>query len=323
MNCQFSFYKKEDLQEITEMILRSYSWERPFFGLSRLEFANGLHPAMLGFPDAWERTTGVWRSGGEIAACAISEGNDEGQAFFLFKSQELAVDKELLQEMLFHAKTTLSTVDYSRQERRYVSVLIPQWNRTLAELAEQNGFQRQEDGQERVRIRSFAGAPFPVRLPEGYTIADGHTVPPFYQANVHMAAFHYSIKQVPDCARGFAELRKQQHYDPDLDLCILDPQGRPVAMANTWCAEGMPYCELEPLGVAFWERRKGLGTAILNESANRVLKKYPNCTGMSGGDQPFYDALGFEVAELIPAYQWEKDLYISWDPRSADYRGAL
>ena len=42
-------------------------------------------------------------------------------------------------------------------------------------------------------------------------------------------------------------------------------------MAIIWYDESMPYCELEPLGVVRWERRKGIAAAILHEAANRNL----------------------------------------------------
>lgn len=44
---------------------------------------------------------------------------------------------------------------------------------------------------------------------------------------------------------------------------------------------------------------------------------YPNCKGMRGGDQPFYTAVGYEKKAEVPMYQWETDIYASWDPKSA------
>lgn len=44
---------------------------------------------------------------------------------------------------------------------------------------------------------------------------------------------------------------------------------------------------------------------------------YPNCKGMRGGDQPFYTAVGYEKKAEVPMYQWETDIYPSWDPKSA------
>ncbi len=315
MKYQFSFYTKADFDEIAALVLRSYSHGYPLFGLSRLEFSNGLHPKFLGFPDAWERTVGVFRENDRIAACAVNEGNDEGDVFFLFDSPDRAQDASLLTQMLFFSQTFMSCVE-SNSNKRFVRVFIPEEYPLLRELAEKRGFLR--DWQQRILIRPFNAAPFPVELPAGYTFADGTGVCAAFAANIHMAAFNYGLQQVPYGTEAFSDLRRQPHYDPYLDLYILDPEKRPVAMATVWYDPQMPYCELEPLGVAWWERRKGLATAILNEAANRVMARYPACQGMTGGDQPFYGQLGFQEKAVIPGYRWETYVYPSWDPRSKE-----
>jgi hypothetical protein len=315
MDYRFAFYKKEYFDEIEALILNSYQWENPTYGLSRLEFTNGLHPKFLHFSNVWERTVGVYFLNETIIACAINEGNDDGTVVFLFREKKFAEDKKLLKDMIHFVKTTMSCVKDKNKIQRFVRILIPQWNVTLSELVLEEGFVKEEGG-ERIRIRTFGADRYPVKLPEGYTFADGNETPPFYLANVHMAAFNYSIHDVPDCANAFSEMRNEKHYDPFLDLCILDPQKRPVAMAIIWYDKRMPYCELEPLGVAFWERRKGLATAILNEASNRVLEKYPDCKGMTGGDQPFYEATGYYVTDYTPTYRYDMEIYPSWDERS-------
>lgn len=320
MKYTFSFYTKDDFEEIESLILNSYDWDYPIFGLSRMEFGNGLHPKFLRYSDVWERTVGVYRENGKIVACAINEGNDDGTVFFLFDTKERANDAELLTDMIFFAKTTMSCVKDKNNIKRQAFLLIPQWNKTLEKLALSKDFKK--DWQERILIRDFNTSRFDVSLPDGYSFADGTVTPSFYLANVHMAAFNYSIDSVPDCASAFADMRKQKHYNPNLDLCVLDRQKRPVAMANIWYDEKMPYCELEPLGVAWWERRKGIATAILNEAANRVMKLYPQCKGMTGGDQPFYEKLGFKEKAVVPMYKWEAEIYPSWDEKSknTDYQ---
>ena len=315
MKYRFAFYKKEYFDDIEELILNSYQWENPTFGISRLEFTNGLHPSFLRYSNVWERTVGVYFLDKTIVACAMNEGNDDGTVFFLFREKTFAQDKELLKDMIHFAKTTMSCVEDKNKIKRFVRVLIPEWNSTLSDLILEEGFKKEEWG-ERIRIRTFDTDPYPVKLTEGYRFADGNETPAFYLANVHMASFNYSIREVPDCAKAFFEMRNEKHYDPYLDLCILDPQNRPVAMAIIWYDKRMPYCELEPLGVAFWERRKGLATAILNEASNRVMLKYPECKGMTGGDQPFYEATGYYVTDHVPAYRYDMEIYPSWDERS-------
>lgn len=314
----FRFYKKEDFEEIERLIINSYSFDYPVFGLSRMEFSNGLHPKFLSFNEVWEKTVGIFTENGKIVSCAINEGNDEGDVFFVFEDMVRAGDEELLAEMLFFAKTTMSCVEDENQIKRFVTISVPEWNITLKNMVQSQGFSK--NWQEKLLIRNFTDkkTKYEVKLPEGYVMADGRTTPSFYLSNVHMAAFNYSIRKVPDCANAFADMRRQKHYNPLLDLCILDEQGRPVAMANIWYDEKMPYCELEPLGVAWWERRKGLATSILNEASNRIMDMYPKCTGMLGGDQKFYEKIGFELKAVVPNYKWEKEIYPSWDKRSDD-----
>lgn len=80
----------------------------------------------------------------------------------------------------------------------------------------------------------------------------------------------------------------------------------------------MPYCELEPLGVVWWERRRGIATVILHEAANRVRKMFSKCTGMLGGDQEFYHGIGYKKKAEIARYLWKVEAFISWERESFD-----
>ncbi len=250
---------------------------------------------------------------GTIVACAINEGNDSGEAFFLFRDKHFAEDEELLNDMIHFARTTMVCVKKDRIHR-FIRILALEWNKTLSNKILSQGFVKKEG--ERNLIRKFGPKPYPVVLPEGYSIVDGNTAPALFAANVHMASFSYDIELLPNTTKAFTDLRKAKHYDPNFDVYVLDPQGRPVGLATIWYDQKMPYCELEPLGVAFWERRKGLASALLNGASNRVMTKYSNCTGMLGGDQPFYIALGYNVTDIVPAYRFEMEVYPSWDNRS-------
>ncbi|GEM_PF-4137133 len=50
MKYQFEFYKKAFYDKIEKLVLNSYQWENPIFGLSRFEFGDGLHPAFFSIP---------------------------------------------------------------------------------------------------------------------------------------------------------------------------------------------------------------------------------------------------------------------------------
>lgn len=325
MNYEFSFYKDSDFDEIEQLVIASYQWEYPIWGLSRHEFSKGLHPAFTGHYHAWEQTVGVYRVDRKIVACVINEGNFDGTAFFLFDSKERGEDIGLLREMIKFAKKYVTDVKEDRRTR-YLNLYVPTWNTVLKDLVLQSGFCEKEWGEE-LYILPFGEEPFEVKLPDGYTFSDGNTVADFYLSNIHRLSFNYSGDSTAskNGEQAFSDLRKMKHYNKNLDLCVLDEQKRPVAMAIIWYNENMPYCELEPLGVVWWERRKGIATAILHEAANRVKSMYPDCNGMLGGNQTFYKKIGYEKKATVPLYHWEVDVIISWDKESfdKDYKGEV
>ncbi len=318
MKYQFSFYKESDFDEMLGIALKSYEWEYPIVGLSRIEFAKGLHPEFADARKAWEHTVGMYWENGKLASCVWNEANYSDEVFFLFDSKERAEDEELLKEMLNYARMYCSAPaeDHSYQG---MNLFIPSWNKTLLRLADSIGMKK-TGWPDHVLILPFDSQPFEVTLPEGYSLIDGNKAPAFFLSNVHRMAFRYGSNSRA-CEHGsdaFEELRTMKNYDKDFELCILDPMGRPVAMAIIWYDKSMPYCELEPLGVVWWERRKGLATAILHEAAKRVMAKYPDCKGMKGGDQDFYRRIGYVEKDEIWPYRWEKKIYISWEPESID-----
>ncbi|BCN29042.1 N-acetyltransferase [Anaeromicropila herbilytica] len=318
MRYEFSFYKDTDFDEIEQLVLLSYQWEYPIWGLSRHEFVRGLHPAYTGHHHAWCHTVGVYKENGKVVACVINEGNYDGEVFFLYDSKERGEDRELLREMIKYAKTYVAGVKEDRRTKS-LDLFVPTWNTTLKDMVLQSGFHEMEWAQE-LYILPFDKKPFEVKLPDGYTFADGNTVPDFYLSNTHRLSFSYG-GDCHACEHGeqaFHDLRQMKHYNKNLDICVLDEQKRPVAMAIIWYDESMPYCELEPLGVVWWERRKGIATAILHEAANRVQSMYPQCKGMLGGDQTFYQKIGYEKKAFISQYHWELEVFISWDKESYD-----
>lgn len=317
MRYEFSFYKNEDFDEVERLVLNSYQWEYPIWGLSRQEFTRGLHPAFADNECLWQHTVAVYREKGKIVACVIKEGYNE-DSFFLFDSKERAEDKDLLREMIRHAKTYGAGLEEDRKTK-LASLYIPTWNTVLLEMAKEAGF-KEDSWREKLNILPFGEKEFEVNLPEGYTFADGGSTPAFYLADIHRFAFSYggNDRACEHGAQAFDDLRKMKHYRKDLELCVLDDQKRPVAFAIIWYDEAMPYCELEPLGVVWWERRKGIATALLHELANRVKRLYPMCKGMLGGDQPFYSSIGYEQKAEVIKCNWKLEVFISWDGASAD-----
>jgi hypothetical protein len=181
--------------------------------------------------------------------------------------------------------------------------VCPTWD-SVKKLAQERGYTKAKYT-EKVNILPFEEKAFEVKLPNGYTIGDGNSVPPFFSANVHMFSFNYTLPTANTIKAGFEDLKKMKGYNPDFDLVAVDEEDKPVGLAICWYDEKMPYCELEPLGVVWWCRCNGIGRAMIHELANRIMKKYPGCKGMLGGDQQFYYDLGFKTQTENEIWNWK------------------
>lgn len=125
MKYEFSYYTQDNFDDIENMILNSYSWEYPIYGISRLEFCSGLHPYFTGIQRTMERGSGIFRQNGKIIAAAVNEVNAAGDAFFIFDSKERSQDKELIEHMIFFAQTGMSHKEQNGKSR-YVNLRVPQ-----------------------------------------------------------------------------------------------------------------------------------------------------------------------------------------------------
>ena len=307
MRYTFKYYKDEYFDNIKELVIKSYEFGVPAYFYNCLQFNRGIHSAWANMKANWEQTTGLWEENGKFVAVAISEGVWQGDAFFIFDSQKYANDRELLNLMFHHIETHMSCFKDNppyKNETRYLELNIPPYWDVVKEMVTERGYTKAEYTN-KINILPFEGKKFDVELLHGYSIADGNSVPPFFSANAHMFSFNYTIPTANTIKMGFEELKEMNGYDPELDLVVLDEEGKSVGLAIVWYDERIPYCELEPLGVAWWCRRKGIASALIYELANRVMKKYPSCKGMIGGDQRFYLDLGFKTKAENEIWNWQ------------------
>jgi predicted N-acetyltransferase YhbS len=309
----FKYYEDKDFYTLEQFILNSYTYDVPAWGLARHEFCRALHPDFKNTHHMWTESMGVFLDNGNIISAVISEGAYDGDAFFLFDSKARGEDIELLKRMVKFAITHLYKIE-SDNIQRTLHLYVPNWHTTLRDLVLSMGFTK-EDYEEASMHIDTPNEPFIVKLPEGYHF-NTNPVPAFYLSHVHRHAFGYELPYAEQGSTAFSKLRTMRHYDPKLEVVVLDNDGRPVAFGIGWMDESMPYAELEPLGVVWWERRKGLGKAVIYELCNRIKAKYPHVKSMTGGDQPFYAAIGFKTKSTTPRYQFQMKIYKSWDARS-------
>lgn len=317
MKYEFCFYNENYYSDLIRLALCSYEWEIPAVGLSRIEFSNSLGKIFLDTHTAWEKTVGCYLEHGKMVACVWNEAGYDGNIYFLFDSKVRAQEETLLLDMIKFAKTYGAGYQKENSRVRAVNLHIPEWNDVLRRVCEEHGFCK-SDWAECLNLFDFQEKQYEVNLPEGYRIIDGTVSNAVQIANVHRHSFGYGAwdRATEYGHEAFEAVRKTKYYDPELELCVLDKENRPVAIANIWYDESMPYCELEPLAVCWWERRKGIGTAVPHEAMNRVMRKYPDCRGMLGGDQLFYKSIGYKTKAKVLTYHWETEVFLSWEAKS-------
>lgn len=304
MKTKFRFYTDEDFSRVRSFILDSQAWGYQSWGISRFNFCCGFIPEFKGVHGIWQRSVGLWEDeSGELTAVALNEGEGNGEAFFQFRNRSV-ITEELLEKMFFFAETHMGLCGDDRKTYT-VNLRIPQDDQTIRQMAEKRGYAKTQN-RERTLILPFKGSPFPVSLPDGFRIADGHETPALFLSLAHMHSFRYGLPHTQRGEKAFNALRRMGDWRPELDLCVLDREGRPAGLAIVWCDGQNKICELEPLGVVWWYRRLGLGKALIYEAANRVMS-IGEYTGMVGGDQQFYWSLGFEPVFQYDIWTWHNN----------------
>lgn len=310
-NFELSFYCDDIYDELTKFIIDTYSYTYPIYGISRFCFSHGLHPKFHNISHALEKTVGIFKLNNKIVSCVINEGDDSGDVFFLFDSLARSKDIELCNKMINFA-AGYGTVKLENNTR-FLNIMVQKDNDILSGELLKKGFKK-ECYTQKVFLKEIKLDK--VILPEGYYFIDGSKSSALDLAIVHMNSFNYSLKEFSKVDKAFANLRCERYYDKYLDLILMNKDNMPVGMACAWVSDGMPYAELEPLGVVFFERRKGLASALIQELSNRIIRKYKDCRYLTGGEQPFYDKLGFVCKNTVQAYRWEIEIFPSWDKNS-------
>ncbi len=185
---KFSYYSDEYFNQIEELILNSYSIGFPAYQFNQLQFDRGVLSAWANNKANWEQTTGLWFDKQKLAAAAISIGAWQGDAFFIFDSHDRAEDKELLIKMFHHVETHMSCFKGNapyKDRTRYLKLTIPPYLDRVRETAKERGYVKAACGS-KINILPLDGTLFHIELRDGYSLADGNSVPPFYSANAHM-----------------------------------------------------------------------------------------------------------------------------------------
>lgn len=297
----FSFYSPADFGKVYQFLRTTEGNDYLPYERVRFQFCLGIHIDFVdtGLEGGFERTCGLWEDQSGIVSLVLTEGGTRWEeTFFIFRSDNDKT-KELMSRMCDFAERFTSKVSDDRRSNHY-RLSVTDGDMVLSNFLTERGYKK-SDNRERTMIKTYPAEPENVVLPDGFTIKDARTIPPFFTALAHNHSFRY-YQGNDGCEKGFTKIRTMPDYRPELDLILFDSEGQPAGLANFWISEKSKTASLEPLGTVWWYRRMGLGKALITEGINRT-RTY-GCTQIIGGDQPFYWELGFEPKKEHYFWSW-------------------
>lgn len=145
-----------------------------------------------------------------------------------------------------------------------------------------------------------------ITLPDGYSLLDRMRDDlADMRAEAHFSAFSPGSKMTGARYRYFMTAPS---YNPEMDIVVLNPQGRPVAFGMGWLDDESKVGLFEPVGTHQDYQRKGLGRAAMREGMRRMKERgmtvaTVNTTANDEDNIAFYHAAGFATVNHILKFE--------------------
>ena len=165
----------------------------------------------------------------------------------------------------------------------------------LIEVLKSRGYVQQED---QSTLLDCTHATKPPVLPARHqlvSMAEFQDVP--VRVKLHQQVWNSQRLQVG----AYQKLQQNPRYSPELDLLILDPDGKPAAYALTWLDQRSASGVFEPVGVHPDHRKKGLGLAVVRAGLQKLrdsgaTKVLVSTRSSNEAALALYRAAGFKTA---------------------------
>ncbi|MBD5169078.1 MAG: GNAT family N-acetyltransferase [Oscillibacter sp.] len=232
----------------------------------------------------------IWRDGGKIAALVFHE-NPVSDAYISLRPGY----EELAEELVAYASS-----DMPKQNGKNRLVLFA-GQTALMEAAGRAGY---------AQTGGYADRGFDFRkpldhpLPEGFRFVEPEKLDAAKIAECCWKGFDHEASEGPWDGEYDSTLRLMAtpHTTYNYDVAIENELGEYVCFAGMWWTPENHLAYMEPLCTVPQYRRKGLAAAALSELYRRM--KPLGATHMTGGADPFYEKLGFDLC--IGWTFWEK-----------------
>ncbi len=220
----------------------------------------------------------LWEDEGRLVALCFYE-TQIGEAYFNLDPAYA----RLAPELLAHAESRLRADDGG------LELVLFGAQTAMLDAARAAGYEERSRWTEGV-LDLTGGLP-QYALPEGYAFVPPGQIDMRRMIDASWRGFNHDLPAEGGVERGY-HLQAAPNATPELDVVVQTDAGEYAAYAGMWWTPENRLAYLEPLCTVPEHRRRGLASAVISEMARRVRPL--GATHMTGGDNPFYFAIGYK-----------------------------
>ena len=239
----------------------------------------------------------IWEKEGKIFAVVNTEGENRGEVFFQLRTFDL---EEILLEEMF--EFTESNLMIEKEGKQIVLLSINEHAAKIIKIAEKRGYVKENWSE--ITCKKNIGKKNEIALPEGYQIKTATETTPEARAICHAYAFGYIDRKdvVNRSIEAQKEMMNMRDYRPELDIQVVDKNGKVVAFANMWYDSDNKIGIVEPVGTHPDHRKLGLAKAAIYHGENLISEMGASHVYV-GSAQQFYKSIGFYEIETDYIYK--------------------
>ena len=233
--------------------------------------------------------------------CGIAEDDGQIVGFIHFEDNPAF---NYLQIRPGHERATDSLLDWAHSNlggepvafgRRVLGLYVSNYDSYLEQRVAERGYEPQPDIVEE-HARYVIDKPIEVaQLPDGFRLQSLSDDNDFERINrVLWRGFDHPGPPPEDEIEGRKRAQQAPNFRKDLTIVAVAPNGDYAAFAGMWTVPDNDVAYLEPVATDPTYRRKGLGTAIVQESLRRVSDEVIRIVWVGSG-LVFYQDMGFSI----------------------------
>lgn len=249
----------------------------------------------------WENLVGVWENEQQeiVGVANITHPSESHPGWGEIFVQRHPDYLDILPQMLDFGESK-----FINRERKRVHIFVYEDDKLLLNILKERGYKKNEAALSHHLEYHIKGS-YKCNLPEGYAL---HTMQESNRiaerCEIFGRSFNHTEPEEWPSLFTYQQLQSAPDYDKKNDFFITDKNDIMVAQAIVWFDKKNKVGHLEPLGTHPDHRGKKLAQELMNACFARLRYLGAERMPMTGGFEPFYEAIGFQ--KIRTGYMWEK-----------------